>query len=170
MRAIVCCVIVCLLSACPLRADENVVDLPRQSAPPKHYLVEMSCDADDRDAVTGTLRTALALREDQSGVTLFIDVAAVQVAKPSSDVQSPELQRETDRLFGKLRTAGVLVLICPHCAEQHGLNAKSLRPGLRFTNKEELDAERKRADEIYEYKRPEPLPAAEQKVAECRTN
>ena len=170
MRAIVCCVIVCLASAWPLRANENVADLPKQSAPPKHYLVEMSCNADDRDAVTGTLRTALALREDQSGVTLFIDVAAVQVARPSSDVQPPELQRETDRLFDKLRAAGVLVLICPHCAEQHGLGAKSLRPGLRFTNKEELDAERKRADKVYEYQRPEPAGVAEEKVAQCRTN
>ena len=135
----------------------------------KHYLVEMSCGPDDSKAVTATLRTALALREDQSTVTLFIDVAAVHVAKPASDVQPVELQRETDRLFDKLRTAGVVVLVCPHCAEQHGLQAKSLRPSLRFTNKEELEAERKRADKVYEYRPADEKPAEVQKVAADRT-
>lgn len=156
--------VICLVSAIPLQADGTAAERK------KHYLVEMSCDADDRDAVTGTLRTALALREDESGVTLFIDLAAVQVAGPAADVQPPKLQRETDKLFDRLRAAGVLVLICPYCAEQQGLSVKAMRPGLRFISKEELDAERKRADKVYEYQRPEPLPAAEQKVAECRTN
>jgi len=119
----------------------------------KLYLVEMSCSPADLDAVGTTLRTALALREDKSEVALFIELNAVPLAKPSSIAQPPELRQETDRLFEKMRSAGIHVLVCPHCAEQQQLPAKAMRQGVRFTSKAELDAMRRAAEKIYEYRR-----------------
>jgi sulfur relay (sulfurtransferase) complex TusBCD TusD component (DsrE family) len=132
----------------------------------KRYLVEMSCAPDDRDAVAATLRMALALREDRSEVTLFIDADAVHVANESSDAQTEDLRRESAELFAKLQTAGVSVIVCPHCAELHGLPAKALRQGLRFTTKEELEARRNRADKIYEYRPVAPTKADDGKLAD----
>jgi predicted peroxiredoxin len=116
------------------------------------YLVEMNCPPADREAVTVTLRTALALREDQSEVTLFLDVEAVQLAVPGCKAQPPRVRQETDRLFEKLRVVGISILVCPHCAEKQNLSKRSMRPGLRFTSQEELEATRRHADLIFEYK------------------
>lgn len=165
MRAIFLGVLLCAAMVASFDASgQEAAESTRQQGK-RHYLIEMSCAPNDRDAVAGTLRAALALREDKSEVTLFIDADAVHVAKPTSDAQANELQREFDNLFAKLRTAGVTVLVCPHCAEVHGLPAKSLRQGLRFTTKEELQAARDRADQIYEYRPKVPEQADEEKVA-----
>lgn len=124
----------------------------RAEAPKKHYLVEMNCEPADSEAVTTTLLTALALREDKSTVTVFIDVGAIPLASQANKSQPDELREKTDKLFEKLRASGVVVIVCPHCAEQQGLPVRSLRPGLRFTDKEELADQRKRADNVYEYR------------------
>lgn len=144
--------VVCICASIVVCAAQPEPARPHASKPDQRYLVEMNCAPDDRDAVTSTLQMALALREDQSAVSLFIDLQAVHLATPQSKSQQVELQRETDKLFDKLRSKGVTVLVCPHCAKEHGIAAKSLRAGLRFTSKEELDSERKGASTIFEYR------------------
>ena len=155
----------CLLAGASTLAGDAV------AAPPetRHCLVELSCGPGDREAITTTMRTALALRDERVTVTVFVDLAAVQIAVPGSKTQPADLRRETDKLFEMLRTAGILVLVCPHCADQQGVPAKSLRAGLRFTDKQELDAERKRANRVYEYRRPATKPADAPEVAKDRT-
>ena len=134
----------------------------------EHYLLELSCEPTDRKSVTSALRAALALREDGSTVTVFIESAAVLVADPSLEVQAVEARREIDLLFDKVRRAGVAVLVCPHCADQMSIGEKSMRAGLRFTDKEELEAERERAHKIYQFLPAEtPAPNAEP-VAGCK--
>lgn len=139
---------------------------PPAEPPPKHVLVEMNCAPDDAVAVRTNLQTALALREDKSDVTLFLDLAAIPLASSAGADQPPKLKAETDRLLSKLRKAGVRILVCPHCAEQQNLTSKSLRPGMRFTNREELEAARQRADQIFEYKPEKANKADDDKVAQ----
>lgn len=132
----------------------------------RHVVVAMNCAPDDSVAVQATLRTALALRHDDSEVTLFIDLEAIPLAEPRTAAQSQDLRRETDRLFGKLVAAGITVLVCPHCAEQQSLGPDRLRTGLRFTTVEEWDAVREQADQIYEYRAPRSKPPGETDSAE----
>lgn len=131
--------------AWPVRAAEP------QIAKRSHYMVEMNCAPDDADAVTTTLRVALALRQDQSDVTLFIDLAAVPLADASTDRQPEKLRRETDRLFGKACSAGVRILVCPHCAQQQ-MGERLLREGVRLTTQKELESIRRQADQVFEYR------------------
>jgi len=161
---------ICVMSSYAVWADTPAAEDKAPPAAKDRYLVEMTCRPDDSKAITTTLLTALALREDQSTVVLFIDSQAVLIAKqPGKDQPEEELQRKTDRLFEQVRAAGISVLVCPHCAETHGLTAKTLRAGLRFTTKEELDVERKRADRVYEYREPEPQPKLDPTVTDRRT-
>ena len=139
---------------------------PPAEPPSKLVLVEMNCAPDDAVAVRTNLQTALALREDKSDVTLFLDLAAIPLASSAGADQPPKLKAETDRLLSKLRKAGVRILVCPHCAEQQNLTSKSLRPGMRFTNREELEAARQRADQIFEYKPEKANKADDDKVAQ----
>lgn len=138
----------------------------RGAEAPKHYVIEMNCSPGDADAVGATLRTALALRGDESEVTVFIDRDAIPLAQRSTKAQPDNLRSETDRLFAKLSAAGVTVLVCPHCAAQQSLLNVKLREGLRFTNKEEWDAVRNRADQVFEYRPPDQAERDEQRVAE----
>ena len=156
-----------LPAALPLGADEPDSGAAKKAA--HEYLVEVNCEPGDAEALTTMLRAALALRDDDSAVALFLDLAAVAVAVPGCEAQGVDLRRETDKLFEKLQTAGVVVLVCPHCAQQFGLPVKSLRPGLRLTTKLELDAWRTRAEKILEFRRPAaPQPKVEPAVVECR--
>ena len=148
-------VVVLLLATQPATSDEP-------AGANKCFLVEMNCDPTDVRAVSTTLLTALSLREDQSDVTLFLDLQAVPLAKPANSDQSPPLRRETDRLFAKLRKAGIRVIVCPHCAVQFHVGAEDLRDGIHFTTKKELDDLKSRADQIYEYRPAEPADNGEE--------
>ncbi|MEQ8667867.1 MAG: DsrE family protein [Pirellulales bacterium] len=135
-------------------AQESTGKNAPETGPKTNFLVEMSCAPDDEEAVCATLQMALALGTQQANVTLFIDASAVHIATPHCEAQGSALQKETDRLFAQVRKAGVTCLVCPHCAEQLAVAAEDLRKGLRMTSKEELEATRDRADQIFEYRRP----------------
>jgi len=153
----------------PLRAElPGTVPNDQAEVELEHYLLELSCEPTDQKAVTASLRTALALREDGSTVTVFIESGAVLVADPSLEIHSIDARREIDALFDKVRRAGVAVLVCPHCADQLAIGEKSMRAGLRFTDKEELEAERERAFFINDTAPTEKPSADAEPVAGCK--
>lgn len=157
------------LNGLPARAEMPDAPVTTKTTGREHYLVEILCDPTDRAALTSSLRAALALREDGSTVTIFIESTAVLIADPSVEVQPPDALAEIERLFVKVRTIGVTVLVCPHCTEQYSISEKSFRAGLRLTDKEELDAERIRAHKIYQFRSTRPAEATEPVVG-CQTD
>jgi hypothetical protein len=163
-----------LALACVQHFGLSFAEMPSESvvAPSdddrEHYLLEMSCDPTDHRCVSNSLRTALALRQGGSTVTVFIESAAVMVADPGLEVHPPETLRQQKGLFEKVRLAGITVLVCSHCAERLSIREKSLRAGLRFTNQEEIEMERARAHKIYQFGRAAAPAASAEPVAGCR--
>lgn len=109
------------------------------------FLVHLNCDPADSTSVERVLNTATSLSAAKAEVILFLDLDAVILG--SQNVVSPYTERWNE-FFERFEKNNGATLLCPHCFEQHGLDIDQVRPGIRMTDKNELDSIEQRADMV----------------------
>ncbi|MFO0912199.1 MAG: hypothetical protein U0795_04545 [Pirellulales bacterium] len=109
------------------------------------FLVNLNCDPLDSATLERVLNTAISLSAAKAEVVLFLDLDAVILGSTFDGAPHAERLNEFFSQFAKNEGS---TLLCPHCYEQQGLDIRQVRPGIRMTNKEELDAIRQRADMV----------------------
>lgn len=119
-----------------------------------NFFVHLNCSPQNVRAVLSTLQLTKSLSNDESDVTLFIDLQAVLLAEGDSHAVGDKDRAAVEAAFDKLCQSGVHILVCPHCAQELGVAADRIRKGARFTSKEEVRAATDRADKVFEYHAP----------------
>ena len=124
-----------LATACATAAEPaSPVQDPKDAVERPQFFVHLNCSPRNQRAVESTLKLAKTLSNDQSDVILFLDLRAVVLAEPNSDVLDKEKRDVVEGLFEKLRCSGVEMLVCPHCAGELGIQANRIRKGGSFYN------------------------------------
>jgi predicted peroxiredoxin len=98
------------------------------------------------------LKLAIAMQQKGAQTTLMLDLEGVRLA---STQQPQDLRWGTsDAISGYYDAfvkAGGRILVCPHCAQAAGVDAKALRPGAQIVKEEDLAAALLAADKILDY-------------------
>jgi predicted peroxiredoxin len=115
-------------------------------------VVHLTHYTDDLHAVFMALKLATAMQQKGAQTTLVLDLEGVRLA---STQQPQDLRWGTsDAISGYYDAfvkAGGKILVCPHCAQAAGVDAKTLRPGAQIVKEEELAAALLAADKILDY-------------------
>lgn len=130
-------------------------DVAPKTDPPKPLkLVQLSRAPSDTRVLLATLKLAKRLRDDGNDVVIFADLDASVIGDRTLR-HVPAAQRDkVHRQLDTIVAAGIPVLVCPHCAKRFELGEDSLRKGATMTSRDELDALKDRADQIFEFREP----------------
>lgn len=115
-------------------------------------VVHLSHYTDDLHAAFMALKLATAMQQKGAQTTLVLDLEGVRLA---STQQPQDLRWGTSGdIAGHYEAfvkAGGKILVCPHCAQAAGVDAKILRSGAQIVKEDELAAALLAADKILDY-------------------
>jgi predicted peroxiredoxin len=115
-------------------------------------VVHLTHYTDDLHATFMALKLASAMQQKEAQVTLVLDLEGVRLV---STQQPQDLRWGTsDAIAGYYDAfvkAGGKIMVCPHCAQAAGVDAKTLRSGAQIVKEEELAAALLAADKILDY-------------------
>lgn len=115
-------------------------------------VVHLSHYTDDLHAAFMALKLATAMQQKGVQTTLVLDLEGVRLA---SAQQPQDLRWGTSGdiagHYDAFVKAGGKILVCPHCAQAAGVDAKTLRSGAQVVKEEELAAALLAADKILDY-------------------
>jgi predicted peroxiredoxin len=115
-------------------------------------VVHLTHFTDDLHATFMALKLASAMQQKEAQVTLVLDLEGVRLV---SAQQPQDLKWGTsDAISGYYDAfvkAGGKIMVCPHCAQAAGVDAKTLRSGAQIVKEEELAATLLAADKILDY-------------------
>lgn len=123
-----------------------------QPASKSRVVVHLSHFTDNLHAAVMAVQLAGMLQSKGAQVTLVLDVEGARLADPR---QPMDLRWGPNEELGKLLAtflgAGGKALVCPHCAQAVGIEAKGLRQGIRIGTHDEMTDTLLQADRIIDY-------------------
>lgn len=115
-------------------------------------VVHLSHYTDDLHAAFMALKLSTAMQQKGAQTTLVLDLEGVRLA---STQQPQDLRWGTSGdiagHYDAFVKAGGKIMVCPHCAQAAGVDAKTLRPGAQIVKEDELAAALLAADKILDY-------------------
>jgi predicted peroxiredoxin len=143
VRIVILALTLVMLSGTPLAA---------QGTAKQKVVVHLTHYTDNLHAVKMAVHLAYMMQTMGAEVTMLLDLEGVRLA---SNRETQELVwgkgDPISKEYAAFVKAGGQLLLCPHCSENAGISAGSLRPGARIGQEGELPKAILAADKVLDY-------------------
>lgn len=116
-------------------------------------MVHLGSFTNDLHAAKMALKVGTAMRQQGASVVLFLDREGVRLADTRQPLTLVYGDGDSfEKMYDAFVAAGGTVLVCPHCAQEAGMSASTLRKGARLAaDASELAKAILAADRVIDY-------------------